>query len=174
MSQDVGVRIPPQAPIILEGCEIMVKNKIYLVEFDGATAAVDTKSKRSAEKWAIDYFGRCCGTFKIRQISELESRQHGVIIHTLPATRTKQCKNIIRGFNIITDTVDGECGNYIADEYDVCDRCMLSRYNLDQKSHYDSCDREGIGPIYYTEEDVIDALRKAEDEGWCEGCEDYG
>lgn len=55
-----------------------------------------------------------------------------------------------------------KCGNFIPDEYEICDWCLLDKYNL--KGRRDSQDSMSLGPTYYTEEDVVTALRKAEKE----------
>ena len=53
-----------------------------------------------------------------------------------------------------------KCGNFMLDEYEICDDCLLSKYKL--RGRYDSCDLEGLGHTYYTGEDVIIVLREAE------------
>ena len=55
-----------------------------------------------------------------------------------------------------------KCGNFIPDEYDTCDSCLLSRYHLLTKGKYDSSDPEGLGERYYPEPEVIRAIREAE------------
>lgn len=59
---------------------------------------------------------------------------------------TKQCK----------------CGNFMPAWEKICDRCLLSKYLPQFSGRYDSCDPEGRGTKYYTEEDVVIALRRVE------------
>lgn len=54
------------------------------------------------------------------------------------------------------------CGNYIPDEYEVCDSCLLKRYGLLWKGKYDSSNPDCVGNPSYPEELVVKALRKAE------------
>lgn len=53
-----------------------------------------------------------------------------------------------------------KCGSYIPDGYDLCDACLLDEYEL--VGRCDSDDWGNAGPVYYEEDDIIDALRKAE------------
>jgi len=54
---------------------------------------------------------------------------------------------------------------YIIGDYDMCRYCLLEKYNLQTLGRYDSCDIEGLGNIYYKEEDVLKAITRAEREG---------
>lgn len=48
-----------------------------------------------------------------------------------------------------------KCGNFIRDEYDLCDNCLLKKYGLELKGfHLEYYD------ILFTREDVIEALRR--------------
>ena len=51
------------------------------------------------------------------------------------------------------------CDFYMPDEYDLCDVCMLNKYNLHAK--FDALDHLGYYPLY-NEDVVLDAIRKAE------------
>jgi len=48
------------------------------------------------------------------------------------------------------------CNHYIPDEYEICDWCILEKYNLSPRQ---LCD---MYEDYYAKEDVVEALRKAE------------
>lgn len=80
---------------------------------------------------------------------------------------TKQCPYVYKQL-VINDLypkgefMDAPCGNYIPENYNICDHCMLRKYGLHDEEHYDSEDREGLNPVFYSE-DVVTALRKAED-----------
>lgn len=54
------------------------------------------------------------------------------------------------------------CGNWMPEEYDICDLCILRKYGLGVVGRYDSCGHSCQGEEYYLKEDVIAALRKAE------------
>lgn len=64
----------------------------------------------------------------------------------------KRCKS--------TNEAGFQCENFIPEEYDICDSCLLARYGL--VGRFDSDDCDGMGPFYYEEDDVIESLRKAE------------
>ena len=51
-----------------------------------------------------------------------------------------------------------KCGHYIPDEYEICDNCLLRKYSL-WPSGPDCLVMYGK---FYREEDVLEALRKAE------------
>ena len=51
-----------------------------------------------------------------------------------------------------------KCGRYIPDEYELCDYCLLSKYNL-WPAGPDCCREYGT---LYKEEDVLGAIREAE------------
>ena len=51
-----------------------------------------------------------------------------------------------------------KCGNFILDEYELCDYCLLSKYNLWPTGP--DCSHQ-YGTLY-VEEDVLEAIRKAE------------
>ena len=53
------------------------------------------------------------------------------------------------------------CGNFIPDDYVLCDSCLLKKYGLLTKGRDD-----GYGNYAYEEEDVVDALRIAEKGGY--------
>jgi len=48
-----------------------------------------------------------------------------------------------------------KCGNFIPDEYELCDYCLLKKYNLYETSPWGY---EGL----FSRKDVITALREAE------------
>ncbi len=54
------------------------------------------------------------------------------------------------------------CENFIPDEHDKCDWCLLVDYKLIDKRRLDSSDTIGLGPYYIEEEAVIKALHQAE------------
>ena len=51
------------------------------------------------------------------------------------------------------------------DDYELCDDCLIGKYLPRFRYEYASGDDEGLGSRYYSEEDVISALRKAEKGG---------
>lgn len=55
------------------------------------------------------------------------------------------------------------CGHFIPDEYEICDYCLDSKYRNELGiSSFDSCnDPYGMVPLY-DRENVLKALRKAE------------
>jgi len=102
------------------------------------------KPKSLAERWKND-------PLEIVPLSKKEGRW------------TKKCKHVYPRFDLLTETIRlMQCDNYIPDEYEVCDFCMIHKYKLFGKAEYDSQDYKGIGPRLYTEEQVIKALRLAE------------
>lgn len=58
-------------------------------------------------------------------------------------------------------TKECKCSNYIPDEYEVCDWCLLRKYDLTLKGKYHY---ESMNESCYSEKDVVEALRKAEKE----------
>jgi len=52
-----------------------------------------------------------------------------------------------------------KCGNFIPDEYELCDNCLLKKYNLYPESIWFS--NYGTSFQYFPEEEVIRALREA-------------
>lgn len=64
--------------------------------------------------------------------------------------------------NQIRWTKQCECRNFIPSEYKICDYCLLAKYGLENKGEYK--DWRCVGQIYYTQEDIVEALRNAEKE----------
>ena len=54
------------------------------------------------------------------------------------------------------------CGNWMPEEQDICDTCVLRKWGLDPVGRFDSDDHRCMGTEYYDKEAVIAALRKAE------------
>lgn len=52
------------------------------------------------------------------------------------------------------------CKNFIPDEHNQCDWCLLAKYNLLEKRYWDN--PRGFEPYYIEEDAVVEALRKAE------------
>lgn len=50
------------------------------------------------------------------------------------------------------------CGKYMPEEYNICDICLLVKFELYHKQTHDSLDHMGIFALY-REEDVLKALR---------------
>lgn len=50
---------------------------------------------------------------------------------------------------------------FVADESELCDRCLLSEYMDDPWGRHDTADNYGMGPEYFKEEEVVKALRRA-------------
>lgn len=51
-----------------------------------------------------------------------------------------------------------ECGCFIPDDYEICDSCLLTKYDLIYERYYGEDD----GLIAYYEDAVLKAIRKAE------------
>lgn len=53
------------------------------------------------------------------------------------------------------------CGFFMPNGYELCDNCLLARFNLQPR--HDSCDQIGLGPRSIDEDMVVAALRAAID-----------
>lgn len=69
---------------------------------------------------------------------------------------TKQCSDGSTCRSPLDETVRA----YIADEYEICDNCLMSRYGV-VNATYDRCSDPWAMDALYREEDVVAALRSA-------------
>lgn len=141
---------------------------IYKVHYAGHIVFVEAKTKQQAKKWAEKYF---CTHDDIDWGIKEEVGTPANVHQTKTIKWTKQCKNVVKRMSYETEQkgniafrtkllgeVEEECGNFIPEEFDLCDNCLKLIFHLNERwGGGCSC----CGFDYVSPDDAIRAIRGA-------------